>query len=736
MYCAKCGAEITEGSKFCGKCGASVEMIKSVETDVARSKDIRPEVKAQSKLTNEVNEKKRSPVPLLAGTAVFLAAVLGAGGFFLFRGNDDYKSADTAIDENAVVGGNMYATKNEDTEDDADGYPVQINVYAAADVRTDEDSSLLRDLLTGAKVSLRAGAGSYTGEVLQTMEADGDGRVNTVLPTGIYTAQIDVEGYTPAYVTVDVEEKETTAEGYVLPILEEGQTGIVLTWDGEADLDLTLFTPYQSTDGDMLYIGGSIMNDRYGNRLVTDNDAVCEVMYVNTAAPGDYKLYVNNYTESEAGNYSSGKFSVMNTHIYIYDSTGLIAEYSFPEKQTGVVWEVAEINGSQVTPSQRVYSSLERKSWWTADKRALDLEESPKLQRLLNNMALTAWWSNGKRWVGNDGTTYLDVANGMQTWADSLYQGKWKELGDLVSAVSFWQETPYVTEPFDMPEYGQNPMDDPMYGVSLTKEQMEYLAYAVVGTEWKMQSVDEILCSIAAYGSEVEYNNDIIRIIDTSYDSYIWLELENVSTAYIGGGNWEIAVDGIYFDQHAPELSNTKFADITFTIARNPDSCFDGYSVIGMNVVPYSITADNMDAPITGTETAFNGVVEDEVGRIREVYSDIVSGISSEIYEKINLAEGITGYYDAGILRAVVITKGTDGIKYARWYYYDNGKLLFAYYEEADAHRFYFYEEELIRWRYSADASNAQAAVNHDMEGTGEYREWEEAVLKEGLSFK
>ncbi|MCH5275615.1 MAG: zinc-ribbon domain-containing protein [Lachnospiraceae bacterium] len=262
---------------------------------------------------------------------------------------------------------------------DGDEYPVHINVYAAADVRTGEDGSLLRDLLPGARVSLRAGAGARTGEVLQALEADGDGRVNTTLPAGTYTAQIDVAGYASAYVTVEVAEKETTAEGYVLPMPEADRTGIVLTWEGEADLDLTMFTPYQSTNGDMAHIGGRITDDGYGNRLVADNASGCEVMYVNTAVLGNYKLYVNNYTESEAGNYSSAQLSDLNIHIYIYDSTGLIGEYSFPAGEIGVVWEVADLNGSQVTPSQRVYVSLEGKSWWTENKRVLDLEGYARL---------------------------------------------------------------------------------------------------------------------------------------------------------------------------------------------------------------------------------------------------------------------------------------------------------------------------------------------------------------------
>ena len=256
---------------------------------------------------------------------------------------------------------------------DGDEYPVHINVYSAVDVRTGEDGGLLRDFLTGAKVSLRAGAGARTGEVLQTLEADVDGKVNTTLPSGTYTAQIDVTGYASAYVTVEVAEQETTAEGYVLPALTADQAGIVMTWEGLTDLDLTLFTPYQSTNGDMAHIGGRITEDGYGNSLVADNAAGCEVMYVNTAVSGSYKLYVNNYTESEAGNYSSSQLSNLNIHIYIYDSNGLIAEYSFPAGQIGVVWEVADLNGGQVTPSQRVYVSLEGKSWWTESKKKMVL---------------------------------------------------------------------------------------------------------------------------------------------------------------------------------------------------------------------------------------------------------------------------------------------------------------------------------------------------------------------------
>lgn len=482
---------------------------------------------------------------------------------------------------------------------DGDEYPVHINVYAAADVRTDDEGSLLRDLLTGAKVSLRAGAGAHTGEVLQTLEADGNGKVTTTLPAGTYTAQIDVEGYTPAYVTVEVAEQETTAEGYVLPTPEADQTGIVLTWEGEADLDLTLFTPYQSTDGDMAHIGGRITDDGNGNRLVADNGAGCEVMYVNTSVPGNYKLYVNNYTESEAGNYGSDQLSTLNIHIYIYDSTGLIAEYSFPAGQNGVVWEVADLNGSRVMPAQRVYVSLEGKSWWTDSKWTLDLEENVHLKNLMDCMVEAAWGNTEYDWYYYYGK---NVARGMQAWADELYRGNWEMIGDWLATLAVTDysypkfsgnddraDIPYIDEIMTQPEVAQILENrDLEGGWILTKDQLEYLAYAAGGNNWKMQSIDEVMNAHGiATETVTERVGDSVMFNEGAAGSMDGIYLQNISTEYIGGGNWKVTADSIYYCEPGFNvISNIQFADITFTVIRNPDSCFDGYSITGMSVTP------------------------------------------------------------------------------------------------------------------------------------------------------
>lgn len=289
--------------------------------------------------------------------------------YIVIRGNEEYKES--------VVYGIVLASSGVDNsynnlvlhKVNGDFYPVHVSVYFAEEVRTNEDGSVEKNLLSGATVSIREGAGAYEGEVLAVEKADAEGNVHINLQPGTYTAQIEIEGYQTSYLTIEVPEREIEVESYVLRKIPENQTGIVLTWeDEETDLDLTLFTPYQSTEGDMAHIGGNTKSDDYGNQLIADNHAGCEVVYVNTAEQGSYKVYVNNYTDSQAGNYESDTLSKLNVHIYIYDSNGLVAEYTFPAGQNGVVWEAVELNGGKVTPIHRVYDRVDGKKWWNESK--------------------------------------------------------------------------------------------------------------------------------------------------------------------------------------------------------------------------------------------------------------------------------------------------------------------------------------------------------------------------------
>lgn len=132
--------------------------------------------------------------------------------------------------------------------------------------------------------------------------------------------------------------------------------------------------------------------------------------------------------------------------------------------------------------------------------------------------------------------------------------------------------------------------------------------------------------------------------------------------------------------------------------------------------------------------------VEQEVTEIREEYNAIQRNIDSGYYSGEKLRDGVTAYYvPGGELRSVHITRGTDGIGdqsgvYRRYYYFSNGELIFAYYEGQHCQRFYFYEGCLMRWRYTENAVANTGSVNHDLEFSQEYFDWETMVLAEAAT--
>lgn len=128
--------------------------------------------------------------------------------------------------------------------------------------------------------------------------------------------------------------------------------------------------------------------------------------------------------------------------------------------------------------------------------------------------------------------------------------------------------------------------------------------------------------------------------------------------------------------------------------------------------------------------------VEEGVLRIRERYNDISANIAEGRYEEYSLQDGIIVYCDDSELCAIVISKDVNQNPYRRFYYYDDGELIFSYYENEDAHRLYFQDEQLIRWRYSKDAANAQDAINYDFGESEEYMEWESCALDESNKYK
>lgn len=140
-----------------------------------------------------------------------------------------------------------------------------------------------------------------------------------------------------------------------------------------------------------------------------------------------------------------------------------------------------------------------------------------------------------------------------------------------------------------------------------------------------------------------------------------------------------------------------------------------------------------------GTHIPYENIdVEREIESIRTVYYDIMSDIENGVLQKNRVNDSVEVYYDArGEIRSVVVYRGKEGIgqessKYSRSYYYNNGELIFAFFEGTDSHRLYFYDGMLMRWLYRSNAGSEY----HDFDFTNRYLELERLATEESWLYQ
>lgn len=144
------------------------------------------------------------------------------------------------------------------------------------------------------------------------------------------------------------------------------------------------------------------------------------------------------------------------------------------------------------------------------------------------------------------------------------------------------------------------------------------------------------------------------------------------------------------------------------------------------SVIPQiSASPSNEEVAGSSSTNVVNSInVESEVTRIRSVYNEIENDCSSGSMSESSL-NGASLFANNKGQRKVVASYGDNGIPYTQYYYYDNGDLIFCYFEAEDSYRLYFVDGRLIRLRYCADAKDYNNAVNRDLEDSAIYNEWE-----------
>ena len=247
-------------------------------------------------------------------------------------------------------------------------HKVSINVYDGETVKYVKKKAV-KTALSGAEVIARKGLNNKTGEQVTTGTTDADGNLVIELVSGVYTLEIRLNGYAVGYKTVVVDEDKTVSAALTKPVKDK-EMKVVLSWDGEQDLDSYLFTPYKAKKGNMAYIGGSAKKDKHGNSLYLDgkNGNNVEVINIANIKKGNYKYYVSDYTNSLKKNYSAKDMEGLNIRVEVYDKNGLVAVYIIPYNSNGVIWEVFEIKNGKVVPLQNTYKNVKGKKWWIEKK--------------------------------------------------------------------------------------------------------------------------------------------------------------------------------------------------------------------------------------------------------------------------------------------------------------------------------------------------------------------------------
>jgi hypothetical protein len=207
--------------------------------------------------------------------------------------------------------------------------------------------------------------------VVATTTNNQDGTYSISGPAGSgYTVEFSKTGYitsTASNVTITADSTTQNVNSALSPLLQEGQTRVVLTWGAEpSDLDSHLTGPILNSAerfhvfyGDPCYPFDSCTFDNDGNTIPGPNtDAVLDHDDVSSFGPetttiarqnsGVYKFFVHDFTNG--GDPNSTALSNSGAQVKVYQGNNLVATFNVPTGQAGTVWTVFELNGSTITP--------------------------------------------------------------------------------------------------------------------------------------------------------------------------------------------------------------------------------------------------------------------------------------------------------------------------------------------------------------------------------------------------
>ena len=208
----------------------------------------------------------------------------------------------------------------------------------------------------GVTINLRSGINVTAGPIAATGATLSGGLYSFAdLTAGHYTAEALKSGYTNAYFTVICIGGTSTGnqQGTITPIIQAGQTRIILSWGEEpSDLDSHLTGPTPDSSRFHIFFSNETyaVNDIvYADLDLDDTDSVGpETTTIYQQISGVYRFSVHDY--SNKSSLESNALSTSGAQVKVYRGDGLIATFNVPVNQGGTLWTVFELNGNTITP--------------------------------------------------------------------------------------------------------------------------------------------------------------------------------------------------------------------------------------------------------------------------------------------------------------------------------------------------------------------------------------------------
>lgn len=218
--------------------------------------------------------------------------------------------------------------------------------------------------VSGLTMNLRQGINTTSGPIAVSTVTITNGAYSiSNLPAGNYTAEVSGSGYSTMFFSIICIGNVTTPNqnAVISPVLPDDQIRIVLTWGASpADLDSHFFGPLADGTRFHMYYPFAGSSSPWPTIVSLDRDDTTsfgpETTTLFQQSSGVYKFSVHDYTNRNST--TSSAMSQSQAQVRVYKGANLVASFNVPINQPGTLWEVFELDGTDIRPLNNMLFSV------------------------------------------------------------------------------------------------------------------------------------------------------------------------------------------------------------------------------------------------------------------------------------------------------------------------------------------------------------------------------------------